>query len=193
MNRIVMITDGQADAVHLQQGLPTTGYDIVARLHYRDCSRERLAEVFEQASADAVVVACESPSEAFLDALFEAMDDTLLPVVIFASDGTAATIELTVHAGVAAYEIDGLVPERVSSIVKVAIARFALMETLRTELLSAQRKLAERKDVERAKGILMRTRGLSEEEAYHTLRHMAMERNKRLGDLARAVIAGEEG
>lgn len=192
MNRIVMITEARADAGRLRRGLPSAEYDIVARLDYRNCQRDRLSAVLKQTESDVIVVACESPTEDFLDALFEAMEDALLPVVIFAKDAATATIEMVVQTGVAAYEIDGLVSKRVSSIVKVAIARFALMETLRTGLNLAQRKLAERQDVERAKGILMRSRGLTEEQAYHTLRHMAMERNQRLGDMARSVIEKEE-
>ena len=84
--------------------------------------------------------------------------------------------------------MDGLKAERVPAIVSVALARFGMLSELRSELATAQQKLAERKFVERAKGLLMKARNLSEDEAYHTLRRMAMERNRRMGEVAKSVI-----
>jgi two-component system, response regulator / RNA-binding antiterminator len=187
MNRIVVIAATAADVSLLERGLEVTS-QLVAVLDYERCDERLLADTFARVAPDAVVVACASPHEAFVDALFDAMGNSLLPVIVFAHDASPATIDMLVNAGVAAYEIDGLASERVSSIVAVAMARFKLMETMRTELNLAQQKLADRKDIERAKGILMRSRGLSEDDAYHTLRRMAMERNKRLADVARSII-----
>jgi response regulator NasT len=93
-----------------------------------------------------------------------------------------------VRAGAAAYVVGGLEATRVPAILQVALARFDFISALRSELGLAQQKLAERKFVERAKGLLMKARNLSEDEAYHTLRRMAMERNRRMGDVAKSVI-----
>jgi hypothetical protein len=107
---------------------------------------------------------------------------------VFAGDASSQAIENGVRAGAAAYVVDGLEAARVPAILQVALARFDFISGLRTELGLAQQKLAERKFVERAKGLLMKARNLSEDEAYHTLRRMAMERNRRMGDVARSVI-----
>jgi two-component system, response regulator / RNA-binding antiterminator len=111
-----------------------------------------------------------------------------LPLVIFAADASEDAITRAVKAGAASYVVDGLEASRIPAIMQVALARFEFLAELRNELGQAQQKLAERKFVERAKGLLMKSRGLSEDEAYHTLRRMAMERNRRMGDVARSVI-----
>ena len=92
------------------------------------------------------------------------------------------------RAGVSAYVVDGLDAARVKSIVEVAVARFDEYRRLRAELVEANLKLSERKLVERAKGILMKSRGMGEDEAYRMLRRMAMDRGKRLGEIAQQVI-----
>jgi response regulator NasT len=107
---------------------------------------------------------------------------------MFASDDAPETIRRAVRAGVSAYIVDGLDPVRVKSIVDVAVARFGEHQRLRTELAEANLKLSERKVVERAKGILMRVRGMDEEQAFQALRRMAMDRGKRLVEIARQVI-----
>jgi response regulator NasT len=107
---------------------------------------------------------------------------------MFARDADAATIREVMRAGVSAYVVDGLDPARVKSIIDVACARFEEFQRLRAALAEANLKLAERKVVERAKGILMKARGVSEEDAYRALRRMAMDRNRRLVDVAQAVV-----
>jgi response regulator NasT len=93
-----------------------------------------------------------------------------------------------VRAGVSAYVVDGLDAARVKSIVEVAVARFGEYQRLREELVDANQKLEERKLVERAKGILMKARGMDEDEAFQALRRMAMDRGKRLGEIAQQLI-----
>jgi two-component system, response regulator / RNA-binding antiterminator len=147
-----------------------------------------LPSVFERTKAQAVVLQTQSPKVDLLDRIIDAMGATPLPLVIFAADASEQTINQAVQAGAAAYVVDGLDASRVPAIFQVALARFEMLTGLRSELSIAQQKLAERKFVERAKGLLMKARGLSEDEAYHTLRRMAMERNRRMGDVARSVI-----
>ena len=97
-----------------------------------------------------------------------------------------------VRAGVTSYVIDGLQPARLAPIIEVAIARFQEFHALRTELEETRLKLADRRDIERAKGLLMKRRNLDEPAAHELLRNMAMERNLKLGDAARALIAAAE-
>jgi response regulator NasT len=111
---------------------------------------------------------------------------------MFARDAEAATIREVTRAGVSAYVVDGLDPARVKSIIDVACARFEELQKLREALAAAEDRLAERKLVERAKGLLMRTRNLSEDEAYRALRRMAMDRGKRLAAVAQAVLDAAE-
>ena len=110
------------------------------------------------------------------------------PIVMFASDAGGGAIRDAVRAGVSAYVVDGMDSGRVNSIVEVACARFEEFQRLKIELAEANLKLSERKLVERAKGLLMQSRGLSEDDAYHALRKLAMARKQRLGDVAQQVI-----
>ena len=92
-------------------------------------------------------------------------------------------------AGVAAYVIDGLAPKRVRAVIDVAVARFAAFQALRTELGEVRSALSERKLVERAKGLLMQTRRMSEDEAFRTLRRLAMDQGKKLSEVSENVIS----
>jgi response regulator NasT len=143
---------------------------------------------FERVRPEAVVLETRSPHIDVLDRLIDAMGGVQLPLVMFAKDASEDAIARAVKSGAAAYVVDGLMASRIPAILQVARARFEFIAALRTELTQAQQKLAERKYVERAKGLLMKSRGLSEDEAYHTLRRMAMERNRRMGEVARSVI-----
>jgi len=108
--------------------------------------------------------------------------------VMFSSDDAPDTIRDAMRAGVSAYVVDGLEAARVKAIVEVAVARFDEYQRLREELADANLKLEERKLVERAKGILMKARGMDEDEAFQALRRMAMDRGKRLGEIAQQLI-----
>jgi response regulator NasT len=107
---------------------------------------------------------------------------------MFATDDRGEAIRDAVRAGVSAYVVDGLDAERVKSIVDVACARFEQFQRLKLELAEANLKLSERKLVDRAKGILMKSRQLDEESAYRVLRRMAMDKNRRIGEVAQSVI-----
>jgi response regulator NasT len=109
-------------------------------------------------------------------------------VVIFSDDAQGASIRAAIQAGVSAYVVEGISAKRLEPVMRVAIERFEADQALRAELSSAKLQLAERKLVERAKGIIMKQRGVSEEEAFRALRSLAMERSVKLADAARQVI-----
>jgi response regulator NasT len=111
---------------------------------------------------------------------------------MFARDPAEEKIREAVRAGVSAYVVDGLEVARVKPIIDVARARFEEFQKLRGELAEARQSLAERKLVERAKGILMQRRGLTEDAAYAALRGMAMDRKQKLAEVARSVIDAAE-
>jgi response regulator NasT len=135
-----------------------------------------------------IVIDTESPSRDVLEHLVMLSSHTPRPVVMFTSDGTPETIRQAVRAGVSAYVVDGLEPARVQPIIEAAVARFQETQTLKAQLAEANLKLTERKLVERAKGLLMRSRGLGEEAAYAALRKMAMDRSLKLAEVAQRVV-----
>ena len=153
----------------------------------------RQAAVFSEVEAaafapDVVVIACDSPDRDTLESLREATEANPRPIVMFADRSEPGLAEQAVKAGVAAYVVDGLAPGRVRPVLDVALTRFQLMQQLRADLAKAKADLASRKTVERAKGLLMKERGLDEDGAYKLLRKLAMDQNKRIGDVAREIV-----
>lgn len=137
---------------------------------------------------DCVIIACDSPDRDTLESLREATQANPRPVVMFVDRSQPGVGEEAVRAGVAAYVVDGLQPGRVRPILEVAMSRFALMQQLRNDLVKAQSDLASRKTVERAKGLLMKERGISEEEAYALLRKLAMNSGRPLAAIASDLL-----
>jgi response regulator NasT len=110
------------------------------------------------------------------------------PIAMFVDQSDSDTIRAAVEAGVSSYVVDGLRQDRIKPIVEMAISRFAAFDTLRRERDEAQAKLADRKTIEKAKGLLMKRKGLEEEEAYALMRRTAMQQNRRLVEIAESVI-----
>lgn len=180
----MVIAESPECAGVLREGLHRGGHELAEVATPELVSSSAL----ERLRPDCVVLETPSPHMDLLDRINDAMGALPLPLVIFSHDASAEAIARAVKAGAASYVVDGLDASRVPAIMQVALVRFEFLASLRSELGQAQQKLAERKFVERAKGLLMKSRGLSEDEAYHTLRRMAMERNRRMGDVARSVI-----
>ena len=182
--RVLVIDSSPDRAAVLREGLERAGYEVAASL---DSPLELLRAV-EAVQPDVIIIDTESPSRDVLEHVVMISRDELRPIVMFASDDAPDTIRDAMRAGVSAYVVDGLEAARVKSIVEVAVARFDEYRRLREELADATQKLAERKLVERAKGILMKSRGMDEEGAYRALRSMAMDRGKRIGEIAQQLI-----
>jgi response regulator NasT len=164
--------------------LERAGYEVAAAL----ASPLELLREVEAMKPDVIIIDTESPSRDVLEHVVLITRDQPRPIVMFSSDDAPDSIREAVRAGVSAYVVDGLDADRVKSIVEVAVARFDEYHRLRAELAEANLRLSERKLVERAKGILMKSRKLSEDEAYQALRRLAMDRGKRLAEIARQVI-----
>jgi len=188
MVRVLVIAESQDRAEIVRAGLKLAGCELAEIVQTEGGMRPAL----ERSAADVVILEATSPTVDLLDRVVDAMGGNSLPMIVFSADGSAETIERGIRAGATVYIVDGLTAERMPAIVNVALARFGVMRELRSELAAAQQKLAERKFVERAKGLLMKARNLSEDEAYHTLRRMAMERNRRMGEVAKSVIEMSE-
>jgi response regulator NasT len=168
----------------LREALLHAGLEVTASLS----SPIALLKTIERLQPDVIVIDTDSPSRDVLEHLVVMSQHTPRPVVMFASDRAPETIREATRAGVSAYVVDGISRERIRPILNAAIARFEEFQSLRTQLAQAQEKLAERKLVERAKGLLMKSRNLSEEAAYAALRKAAMDRNLRLGEVAQRIV-----
>lgn len=186
--RVLIVDESAERGQVLRGGLERAGYQVAGILS----SPLELQDAVEKFAPDVIIIDTDSPSRDALEHLCVMDRDRPRPIVMFAADDDTATIREAVRAGVSAYVVDGLEPERVKAIVEVACARFEEFQRLRGELAEANRKLSERKLVERAKGLLMKARGVGEEEAYQLLRSLAMNRGKRIGDVAQDVIAAVE-
>lgn len=138
---------------------------------------------------DLVVIACDSPDRDTLDSLRDATHVNPRPVVMFVDRSAPGLADEAVRAGVAAYVVDGLHPTRVRPILEVAMTRFQLMQQLRSDLAKAKSDLASRKTIERAKGLLMKERGIDEEAAYAILRKLAMNSGRPIVNVAADLLA----
>ena len=168
----------------LRIGLLEAGYNLVATLPADPFLNERLAQL----QADLVIVDAESDARDALEHVVMATRDERRPIVMFTSDEDTSHVPQAVAAGVTAYIVDGLAPERIRPILTVAMARFRHQEALLAELDSARGELQDRKLIDRAKGLLMQRQGLSEPEAYVRLRKAAMNKGVRLADIAQQMI-----
>lgn len=182
----VMIVDGDVErSRNLRGALTLAGCHVVAEL------KESLAlpDAVQGLKPQIVIVAADSPDRDTLEHISVTTRDAPRPVVMFTQDGSSESIRAAVRAGVSAYVVDGLAPERIRSILDVACARFEAHQELTTRLAESERQLAERRAIEKAKGLLMQRRGLSEDAAFKELRDLAMKTGKKLGEVAETLLA----
>ncbi len=147
-----------------------------------------LARRIQQLSPDVVLIDLESPSRDMLEELALASGPLERPVAMFVDRSSDGLTDAAIEAGVSAYVVDGLTPQRVKPVLDAAIARFRMFQRMRTELAETKRALEERKVIDRAKGMLMKARGVGEDEAYALLRKAAMDQGKRVADVAQALV-----
>lgn len=182
--RVLVVDESPDRAQVLRDALHLAGYEVTATLS----SPIALLKTIDELKPDVIVIDTESPSRDVLEHLVMMSQHTPRPVVMFATDGAPEKIREAVRAGVSAYVVDGLDPARVKTIVEVAVARFEDFQNLRTQLAQANLKLSERKLIERAKGMLMKARGVDEEAAYALLRKGAMDRKLKIAEVAQQLV-----
>jgi response regulator NasT len=184
-----MIVDENAErAALIETGLHDTGCEVVARV----IGRADLETAVEAAQPDVIVIAMACADRDTLEHMARITQQRPRPTVMFVDRSDRDAIRAAVQAGVSAYVVGGLSPERVRPILDVAVERFNEFQTLRRELERARESLEERKLIERAKGILMKRRGLDEQDAFRLLRKMAMDRKARLAAVAREIVSAAE-
>ncbi|GAA3859219.1 ANTAR domain-containing response regulator [Celeribacter arenosi] len=147
-----------------------------------------LARKIEEHQPDIVLIDIANPSRDILEELAVASGPMERPVAMFVDRSDEGLSAAAIEAGVSAYVIDGMQPARVKPILDAAIARFRMFQRMRTELAETKRALEERKVIDRAKGMIMKARGVEEDEAYAILRKAAMNQNKRVADVAEALV-----
>lgn len=185
---VTWIGHGDADrADRLRAALDSAGYRIV-------CQSRSLIEVrrvMVLAKPEVMVLDAEAFTTDILDEIAQLYRERPMPIVAFVDRSDVDMTHAAVQAGISCYVIDGFAVRRLKSVIEAATARFIAWQSLRRECESITTQLAERKDIERAKGILMRRRDLPEDGAYQALRRMAMDRGKRLSQVAQGIIEAE--
>lgn len=199
--RIVVVNTASSDAADaatlaaqarrntaLRIGLLESGYDIVASLPADIFLPERIAQI----QPDMIIIDSESDARDVLEHIVIATRDEPRPIVLFTDDQTPSSMDAAIEAGVSAYIVDGLQAERVKPVLDVAMKRFNREQKLLDELSDTRRQLADRKLIERAKGVLMARNRLTEEEAYQRLRSMAMNKKLKLAEVAQRILDVED-
>ena len=168
----------------LRIGLLENGYNVVAVLPADTFLHERLAQL----QPDMIIVDAESEARDSLEHVVMATRDAQRPIVLFTNDNDTSHVKDAVAAGVSAYIVAGLSPERIRPILDVAMARFEHEQGLRRELADVRTELQDRKIIDRAKGLLMQRQNLTEKAAYDKLRKAAMDKGLRLSDVAQRML-----
>lgn len=172
----------------LREGLLEAGYDIVASLP----ADMHLPEQIAHLQPDMIIIDAESDARDVLEHIVVATRDERRPIVLFTESEDEQSMEQAMRAGVSAYIVAGLKADRIKPVLNVALARFKQEQKLLTELSDTKHKLAERKVIERAKGLLMARHRLTEDQAYQKLRNMAMNKNLKLAEIAQRILDVED-
>jgi two-component system, response regulator / RNA-binding antiterminator len=181
---ILIIDENRLRASVIEAGLREAGYDNLTIVHDVAGIARRIAET----EPDVIFIDLENPNRDMLESMFQLSRAVKRPIAMFVDRSDQAAIEAAVDAGVSAYVIDGLKRERVKPILDMAISRFNAFSRMTRELEEARSELENRKLIDRAKGILMSTRGLTEADAYALLRKTAMNQNRKISEIAESLI-----
>lgn len=181
---ILIIDENRIRASIIEEGLREAGYGRVAVIH----DVNEVGRTIALTMPDVIFIDLENPKRDTLEHFFSLSRAIQRPIAMFVDRSDGAMIEKAVEAGVSAYVVDGLKKERVKPILDMAVSRFNAFSRLTRELEEARSALEERKIIDQAKGILMKTKGLSEADAYALLRKTAMNQNRRLVDIAQSLV-----
>jgi len=186
--KIVIVDESPIRSAILEEGLRVAGYTDIVRVAETNNLLRRIYAV----DPDVILVDLENPSRDELEQMFQVSRAVRRPVAMFVDQSDAASIQASVDAGVSAYIVDGLKKERINSILDLCISRFNAFAKLQSELERAKSDLEERRSIDRAKGILMKAKKLSEDEAYKLMRSAAMRESKKVAEIAQSIITASE-
>lgn len=186
--RILLVRDPfnshQDDVDAIRAGLAAAGYELVSIVD----ADLRLPDLIASVQPDLLIIESEAAARDLVEHVCVSTQHAPRPIVLFTENNDPQRIRLSLAAGITAYIVDGLKPERVKPVLDVAYVRFQFEQQLRRELSDTRNKLAERKIVERAKGLLMQQLHITEDDAYRRLRKLAMEKKLRIAEAAQRVI-----
>ncbi len=186
--KIVIVDESPIRAAILEEGLREAGFTQVVHISEMQSLLARIYAV----DPDIIVIDLENPSRDVLEAMFQVSRAVRRPIAMFVDQSDSASIQASVEAGVSAYIVDGLKKERIKPILDLCVSRFNAFAKLQEELERTKSQLEDRKIIERAKGILMKVKGLTEDEAYVLLRSTAMREKKKIGEIAQSIITASE-
>ncbi|MDD1531753.1 MULTISPECIES: ANTAR domain-containing response regulator [Bradyrhizobium] len=186
--KIVIVDESPVRAAILQEGLREAGFTQVVHISEMQSLLARIYAV----DPDIILIDLENPSRDVLEAMFQVSRAVKRPIAMFVDQSDSASIQASVEAGVSAYIVDGLKKERIKPILDLCVSRFNAFAKLQEELERTKSQLEDRKIIERAKGILMKVKGLTEDEAYVLLRSTAMREKKKIGEIAQSIITASE-
>src|SRR3977135_2098704 len=186
--KIVIVDESPIRAAILEEGLREAGFTGVTHISEM---HNLLARIYAL-DPDVILIDLENPSRDVLEQMFQVSRAVRRPIAMFVDQSDAASIQASVDAGVSAYIVDGLKKERIKPILDLCISRFNAFAKLQDELDRTKSALEDRKVIDRAKGILMKLKGLTEEAAYALWRKPAMNENKKIAEVAQAVITAQE-
>lgn len=192
--KILVVDENPIRRAVIEEGLKEAGYSNVVAL----ATTVRLVDHIYRLDPDVILMDLENPSRDVLDQMFQVSRLVRRPIAMFVDKSERRSISASVDAGVSAYIVDGLKKERVSAILEMTISRFRVFDKLRAELDEAKSALKDRKTIERAKGFLMKSKGMDEEAAYKLLRQTAMRQSRKITDVAESLLSsidllGSEG
>ena len=182
--RILVIDPNRIRVSIIEEGLREAGHDDVVIISDMGQLMRRVVD----AEPDVIIMDLENPNRDMLEHALQVSRAARRPIAMFVDTTDAAATEAAIDAGVSAYVVDGLRKDRVKPILDMAIKRFNAIERMRAEVEAVKTELSERKMIDRAKGILMRSRGLSEEQAYQLLRKTAMHQSRKIAQVAESLI-----
>jgi|SRR5690348_10021606 response regulator NasT len=186
--KIVIVDENPVRAAILADGLREAGFTQVIRIEE---TANLLARIYS-IDPEVVLIDLENPSRDVLEQMFQVSRAVKRPIAMFVDQSDTASIQASVDAGVSAYIVDGLKKERIKHILDLCISRFNAFARLQAELESTRTALEERKVIDRAKGILMKLRNLTEEEAYALMRRTAMNENRKIAEIAQSILTASE-
>ena len=186
--KIAIVDESPVRAAILEDGLREAGFSQVERI----AETHNLLSRIYALDPDVILIDLENPSRDVLEQMFQVSRAVKRPVAMFVDQSDTASIQAAVDAGVSAYIVDGLRKERITNILDLCISRFNAFARLQSELDHAKGALGVRKVIDRAKGVLMQARRLSEGEAYALLRTKAMNENKKIVEIAQSVLTAAE-
>ena len=186
--KIVIVDENPIRAAILEDGLREAGHVNVARIENRTGLLARIYAI----DPDVILIDLENPSRDELEQMFQMSRAVKRPVAMFVDQSDTASIQASVDAGVSAYIVGNLQKDRIKTILDLCISRFNAFSRLQDELDRTKSALEERKVIDRAKGILMKAKKMSEEDAYALLRKTAMNEKKKIAEVAQSVIIASE-